>query len=81
MRTTLTSKSQVTIPKKVRESAGLQPGSTVLFEVEPDGRILLSRANVSRENNSTTARFEKMRGKATIPWRTDDLMALLRSDE
>lgn len=80
MHTTLTSKCQVTIPKKVRESVGLQPGSTVLFEVEPDGRILLSKAEANPQGESTATRFERVRGKATIQWRTNDLMALLRSE-
>jgi hypothetical protein len=26
-------------------------------------------------------RFERMRGRATVPWRTDELMRLLRGDE
>ena len=27
------------------------------------------------------ARFQRMRGKADVKWRTDDLMALLRGDD
>lgn len=81
MHTILTSKCQVTIPKKIRESVGLGPGNAVEFEVEPDGRILLSKAGSSHTaSGGETARFERVRGKATIKWRTDELMALLRDE-
>ena len=73
---------QVTIPKKIRESVGLSPGNMVEFEVEPDGRILLRKTGTGHVTGTPaeTARFERVRGKATIKWRTDDLMALLRDE-
>jgi AbrB family looped-hinge helix DNA binding protein len=37
----LTSKGQVTIPKWLRDSLGLKRGSSVQFEVDSDGRIIL----------------------------------------
>jgi antitoxin PrlF len=82
MSTLLTSKCQVTIPKKVRDTAGLMPGNAVEFEVEPDGRILLRKLGIKTvaTNTPETTRFEQVRGKATIKWRTDDLMALLRGE-
>ncbi|MEO8327798.1 MAG: AbrB/MazE/SpoVT family DNA-binding domain-containing protein [Nitrospirota bacterium] len=36
---TLTSKGQITLPKKIREQLKLQPGDRVEFLVGPDGRI------------------------------------------
>lgn len=82
MNTTLTSKCQVTIPKKIRESVGLGPGNVVEFEVEADGRVLLRKSGVRDADSSpaVSSRFERMRGKATVKWRTDDLMALLRGE-
>ena len=43
-RSTVTSKGQVTIPKPIRDSMGLQNGDQVDFVEEPDGRIYLRRA-------------------------------------
>jgi AbrB family looped-hinge helix DNA binding protein len=37
MTSTLTSKGQVTVPKKIRDYLGLQPGSTVAFSL---GRLV-----------------------------------------
>lgn len=39
---TLTSKNQTTIPKAVVAALHAQPSSKLCFEVEPDGRIVLS---------------------------------------
>jgi AbrB family looped-hinge helix DNA binding protein len=39
----LSSKGQVTIPKEVREKAGLHPGDVVLYEVNDKGNVTLRR--------------------------------------
>lgn len=82
MATTLTSKGQVTIPKKVREALGLGPGSKVTFDVDEHGRIVIDKAG-RRETRHRHGndRFERTRGRATIKWRTDELMRLLRPDD
>jgi AbrB family looped-hinge helix DNA binding protein len=41
--TTLTSKGQVTVPKRIRESMNLGPGSRVIFDVNDAGEIVLRR--------------------------------------
>ena len=41
----LTSKSQVTVPKDVREALGVGPGGKVRFEVGADGRVTLARVD------------------------------------
>lgn len=38
---TITTKGQVTIPKKIRESLGLQPGDVLNFSVESDDLITI----------------------------------------
>lgn len=76
MATTLTVKGQVTIPKKVREALKLKPGSRVEFDVNPAGQVVVQKAGGETTGNAN--RFAAARGKATIKWRTDELMALLR---
>lgn len=44
---TVTSKGQVTLPKRVRDALGLVPGSEVDFELE-DGKVVLHK-KVSKE--------------------------------
>lgn len=39
---TLTSKNQTTIPKAVVEALNLRPSDQLVYEIEADGRILLS---------------------------------------
>jgi AbrB family looped-hinge helix DNA binding protein len=82
MSTTLTSKGQVTIPKKIRDALGLQPGSAVEFDIDERGQIVLRKAEERPVRPPRRPdRFDRARGRATIKWRTDDLMRLLRGDE
>ncbi len=56
---TVTSKGQVTLPKKVREALGLVPGSQVEFELR-DGQVLLRK----RVSDEKLARWQGyLRGK------------------
>jgi AbrB family looped-hinge helix DNA binding protein len=70
----MTSKGQVTVPKRIRDAVGLKPGSRVSFEVR-DGNVLLKR-----ESKLPRSRFEKMRGTLKSSLTTDQIMALLRGD-
>ena len=78
MSTTLTSKGQVTIPKQIRTALNLEPGCAVEFAVNGEGEVVIHKARVRAPRKAD--RFEAARGKADIKWRTDDLMALLRSE-
>jgi len=44
---TVTSKGQTTIPKEVREAAGLRPGDTVHYTALADGTIIIRVKNRS----------------------------------
>lgn len=46
-RSTVTSKGQTTIPKGVRDQAGLRPGDHIHYTVLPDGTILVRVKNRS----------------------------------
>ena len=43
MHSKITSKGQVTIPKKVRDSLGLEPGDFVTYEITDDSSAILRR--------------------------------------
>ncbi len=76
MATTLTSKGQVTIPKKVRDLLGIEPGSSVIFELTPSGDVVLRRAK--RGAKRPVHRLAGLRGVATVKMSTDEIMALTR---
>ena len=81
MTTTLTSKGQVTIPKRIRDEQQLLPGATVQFSVNPAGELVLHRPPAAKGSRRPRLdRFDAVRGRADVHWRSDDLMKLLRSD-
>jgi AbrB family looped-hinge helix DNA binding protein len=74
--TTITTKGQVTIPKRVRDSLGLKPGKKVTFGVDKDGHAII--IPVGKPSASS---FANVRGKLkNDPLTTDEIMALLRGD-
>lgn len=76
MATTVTSKGQVTIPKKVREFLGIEAGSSVDFEMTAAGDVILRPARAGRQRR--ISRFGRLRGRATVKMKTDEIMALTR---
>ena len=82
MATTLTSKGQVTIPKRIRDAMQLVPGAPVEFSVNAAGEVVLHPALPAvHARNPTRDRFDAVRGRADMPWRIDALMKLLRADD
>ena len=79
MATTLTSKGQVTIPKQIRDALSLAPGAAVEFAVNDEGDVVLRKAAARTARKRD--RFEAVRGKADVKWRTDALMSLLRGPD
>ena len=78
MATNLTSKGQVTVPKKVREYLGLKAGSPVTFQRLDNGEIALRAAKGAAKPR--TSKFAKFRGRATVRMKTEDILALTRGD-
>lgn len=76
MPTNMTSKGQVTIPKKVRDALRLAPGDGVEFDVNREGQVVVLKAGARRARRHD--RFAAALGKAQVKWRTADLMAMLR---
>lgn len=82
MPTALTSKGQVTIPKHIRDALRLTPGSAVEFSVNAGGEVVLHPSpQRKRGSKAPLDRFQAVRGKADVKWRTDDLMKLLRAED
>ncbi|SMO57572.1 AbrB/MazE/SpoVT family DNA-binding domain-containing protein [Gracilimonas mengyeensis] len=44
---TLTSKGQVTIPKKIRDKLNLKPGDKINFDIEAEGDVKMSTSKKS----------------------------------
>lgn len=81
MANNVTSKGQVTIPKKVRDRLGIEAGSAVAFELTEAGEIVLravARGGGRRPVRAPRSRFEKLRGRATVKMRTEEILALTR---
>jgi AbrB family looped-hinge helix DNA binding protein len=82
MSTTLTSKGQVTIPKRIRDELQLLPGAPVQFSVNAAGELVLHRPSPAKgQRRAQRDRFDAVRGRGDVRWRTDDLMKMLRADD
>jgi antitoxin PrlF len=77
MPTKVTSNGRVTVPKRVRDYLGIEPGTEVAFRRAADGSIVIERADGTRP----PSRFEKLCGIACPGPSTDEIMALLRGDD
>ncbi len=78
MATTITSKGQVTIPKRIRDSLKLEPGAKVTFDVNKDGEIVLRKDGPPEERRLD--RFDRALGAAEIKTgcTTDEYMEMIR---
>ena len=76
--TTMTKKAQVTIPKRVREAAGLKPGGKVNVSVE-GGKVVLTPAGKAAKSEYRR-RIESVRGTLETRLTTEQIMELLRGD-
>ena len=68
----VTSKGQVTIPKKVRDKLGVHPGEDVGFE-EKEGVIVITKAVSKSPFDKWVGRLAKLEGQ-----KSDDLVKELR---
>ncbi|MDX2221432.1 MAG: AbrB/MazE/SpoVT family DNA-binding domain-containing protein [Rhodospirillaceae bacterium] len=90
MATTVTTKGQVTIPKRVREHLGIVPGSAVEFDLNKDGQIVLLKAKgkgpgkvggKAGGKKPPLSRFAQVRGSATVKMTTEEIMRMWRGDD
>lgn len=78
MPTTVTSKGQVTVTKTIRDYLGLKTGSAVTFERLPSGDIVLRPTKPTAKGSGSA--FAKLRGRATVRMKTEEIMALTRGE-
>jgi AbrB family looped-hinge helix DNA binding protein len=71
----VTRKGQVTIPQRIREQAGLLPGSEVVFVCGKGGRVYIQPAPGFGRGKALIAR---LRGRGTVRMTTDEILALTR---
>ena len=71
----VTSKGQVTIPKKIRDSLGVSPGEGVGFE-EKDGVMLIKKAMTTSPFDKWVGKLKHLKGK-----RSDDLVKEARGHD
>lgn len=76
MANAVTKKGQVTIPKRVRDRLGIAPGDQVVFDLAPDGRVVLSKVNGA----PPVSRFAALIGSAGPGMTTDEVMELTRGE-
>ncbi|CAM5490382.1 AbrB/MazE/SpoVT family DNA-binding domain-containing protein [Eoetvoesiella caeni] len=81
----ITEKGQVTIPKRLRDAAGILPGSYVSFALE-GGKIIIRKAGTGTGDRRKLLRAAaaKVRKSLDEPFRqmdSEDIMAFLRPDD
>lgn len=75
MSSTVTSKGQVTLPKKVRDAAGIKPGDKVEVRNTASGGIYIGRSGSEREY---LKRLQAIAKRYPIRGTTDEIMRELR---
>lgn len=75
----VTSKGQVTIPKEIRDRAGLLPGTDVEFTLER-GVVRVRRAKGSPSRGDRLVDHLRQAGR-NYTMTTDEIMALTRDDD
>ncbi len=73
----ITTKGQVTIPKRVRDALGVKPGDHVSFELLPGGEARLRAVNGERGHPDRWAPFV---GCAGTGLSTDNIMQMTRGE-
>lgn len=71
----ITSKGQVTIPKRIREQAGMLPGTDVRFDIEDD--VVTVRASAPR-GDELIEHLRNHRGDFCLS--TEEIMELTRGE-
>ena len=77
MSSTVTVKGQVTLPKKVRDAAGIKPGDKVEVRNTASGGIYIGKSGSEQEY---VARLQAIAKRYPVRGKTDEIMRELRGD-
>ena len=76
----ITSKGQVTIPRAIRDAAGMLPNTEVDFVLEA-GEVKVVKTTAARRATRGSAAVQRLRGRARrSPLSTDEILALTRGE-
>jgi antitoxin PrlF len=75
----LTSKSQVTVPKAVRQALGVSPGQEIDYEVQPGGKVLIFPVKKSEKLQENP--FLKWRGRGILKLSTEEILRETRGED
>ncbi len=75
----VTSKGQVTIPKRMRDYLGVKPGSEVEFAFGANREVVL-KTKREPPKEPIESRFAAIRGTLDLGMTTDEFMRFLRGD-
>lgn len=82
MSTKVTVKGQVTLPKAVREAAGIRPGDRVSVRARPEGGVLVEREANAREQSDFRHTLTAMARRRPLKgFSTEEVMKLTRGEE
>ncbi|HEY4114837.1 MAG TPA: AbrB/MazE/SpoVT family DNA-binding domain-containing protein [Rhizomicrobium sp.] len=77
MTTTVTVKGQVTLPKSVREAAGIKPGDRVDVRATASGAVVIEKPGTASDYKKRLREVAKQR---IIRGTTDEIMRMTRGD-
>ena len=82
MATTVTVKGQVTLPKQVREAAGIHPGDRVEVRARAEGGVIVERIDRGASSDAYLRALEAVSRRRPIKGATtDEIMAMTRGED
>jgi antitoxin PrlF len=79
----MTSKGQVTIPKNVRDSAGIKPGAdlSVVYDQGVIKVLRQKRSTVAADEQARATWLNRVRGVSTSDISTEEILAMTRDPD